>query len=250
MNNTPTAIASASPLAGNQAVLAALDRLERRLDRIEATLGRVTALADHAPPIAAMLADTADEAAARAADRGVDLDARLRAVLTLTERLTAPETVALVERALAAAESAPGLLATVADTFDSLVARAGDAGIDVEERLRVLAAVAERLTSPTALAAVREVLDRIDVVQRMLESGVLAEAPVAVVEKAAFSMAETCAEHPAPIGPFSALRAMRDPGVQRALGFALRFAKRFGETLETTACVQQLPAASAATSDR
>lgn len=240
MSNSPVAVSSST--AGNQAILAALDRLEKRLDRIEATMDRVSALADRAPPIVATLADTADDLAARAAERGVDLDARLRAAITLAERLTAPETVAILERSLALAESAPALVATLADTFDGLVARAGEAGIDVEERLRVIAAVAERLTSPIALAAVREVLDRIDVVQRMLESGVLAEAPVAVVERAAFSMAETCAEHPAPIGPWTALRAMRDPGVQRALGFALRFAKRFGESLETADCAARLPA--------
>lgn len=239
MNNSPVTVSPST--AGNQAILAALDRLERRLDRIEATMDRITALADRAPPIVATVADTADDLAARAAERGVDLDARLRAALTLAERLTAPETVAMLDRALAVAGSAPALAATLADTFDGLVARAGEAGIDVEERLRILTAVAERLTSPAALAAVREVLDRIDVVQRMLESGVLAEAPVAVVERAALSMAETCAEHPAPIGPWTALRAMRDPGVQRALGFALRFAKRFGESLETAECVARLP---------
>lgn len=236
MNNPPTA----QTAAGSQPILAALERLERRLDRIEQRLDQVTDLAHRAPPLVATVADTFDSAAARAADRGVDIDARLRAALALVERLTAPETMALVERALDAAEAAPGMAATVADTFDSLVARAGDAGIDVEERLRVLAAVAERLTSPTALAAVREVLDRIDVVQRLLESGVLAEAPVAVVERAALSMAETCAEHPSPVGPFGALRAMGDPGVQRAIGFALRFAKRFGETLQPDAPAPRL----------
>lgn len=233
MNNPPTAVSSSSPAAGSQAILGALERLERRLDRIESRLDRVSSLIDHAPPLVGMLADTADGFAARAADRGVDVDARLRDALTLVERLTAPETVALLDRALTVAGSAPALMATVTDTLDSLVARAGEAGIDVDARLRVLAAVAERLTSPTALAAVREVLDRIDVVQRLLDSGVLAEAPVAVVERAALSMAQTCAEHPAPIGPWAAMRAMREPGVQRTLGFALRFARRFGESFIT-----------------
>ncbi len=240
MNNSPAAISS--PALGNQAILAALDRLERRLDRIEARLDGVSALSEKAPSVIAMITDTADRAAARATDRGVDIDARVRAALSLAERLTAPETMATLDRALQAAESAPKLVAMATDTFDSLVARAGSSGIDVEERLRVLAGVAERLTSPTALSAVREVLDRIDVVQRLLESGVLAEAPVAVVEQAALAIAETCAEHPAPTGPFGALRAMGDPGVQRALGFALRFAKRFGESLETTSSPPRLPA--------
>jgi uncharacterized protein YjgD (DUF1641 family) len=237
MNNPPVA-------AGNQAIVAALERLEKRLDRIESRLDEVSALRREAPAMLAMITDTADSAAARAAERGVDIDARLRAALSLVERVTAPETMAMIEGALGAAESAPRMIAMATDTLDSLVARAGSRGIDVEERLRVLAAVAERLTSPVALAAVREVLDRIDVVQRLLESGVLAEAPVAVVEQAALAMAETCAEHPRPIGPFGAFRAMSDPGVQRAMGFALRFAKRFGESLETTSA-PRLPAASA-----
>lgn len=245
MNNPPQAVSTPPSAAGNQAVLAALERMERRLDRIESRLSEVTALRDQAPAMVAMLTDTADAAAARATERGVDIDARLRAALTLVERITAPETMAMIESGLGALESAPTMVAMATDTLDSLVSRAGASGIDVEERIRVLAGVAERLTSPVALAAVREVLDRIDVVQRLLESGVLAEAPVAVVEQAALAMAETCAEHPLPIGPFGALRAMRDPGVQRTLGFALRFAKRFGESLDTTSA-PRLPARSGA----
>jgi hypothetical protein len=224
-----------------------LERLERRLDRIEGRLDQLAALAERAPPILATLVDTADDAVERAGAAGVDLDARLRAALLMAERLTAPDTVRTLDRALAALESTPALVAVVTDTFDGLVERAGDAGIDVHERIGLLVSAAERLTSPTALGVVREVLARADVVERLLESGVLAEAPIAVVAKAAYSLAKTCADHPAPIGPWAALRAMRDPGVQRTVGFALRFAKRFGEAIQLDEAPRPLPVLAGAT---
>jgi uncharacterized protein YjgD (DUF1641 family) len=243
MNQSPVAPPSASE---SQLVLSALERLERRLDRIEGRLDRFDALAERAPPLLATIVDSADQLVDDAQARGVDTDARLRAALRMAERLTAPETMQTLDRVLGALEAAPALMATVVDTLDGLVERAGDAGLDVHERLELLASAAERLTSPTALGVVREVLARADVVERLLESGVLDEAPVALMAKAAYSLAETCAEHPAPLGPWAALRALREPGVQRTVGFALRFARRFGEAIHADESPRRLTAPSSA----
>jgi uncharacterized protein YjgD (DUF1641 family) len=235
-----------SSLDAEERLAASVDRLERRLDRLETSLARVDALAQQASPVLAALTDVADSLAARAGDAGVDVDARLRSALRMVERLTAPETVRTLERTLDMAERAPGFVGTIADTLDGLVERAGEAGIDVNERLHILATVVERLTSPRALASVREVLDHVDVLHSLLSSGVLAEAPVAVVAKAARSLAESCAEAPASKGPWAALRALRDPGVQRAVGFALGFARRFGDAIAPVDAPRRLPPTSTA----
>jgi len=154
-------VPSTPPAPPGDPVLAALERIERRLDEALRVTSALAPLVESAPGGVAAMADVFDSLAARLADRGVDLDARLRAVVRAVEVATAPRTVA------------------------------------------ALAALAEsRLLDPAALA----VLDRL-----------------------AAAIAEPGAARP--IGAWGLLRALRDPDVQRALGFLIEVAREVGRHL-------------------
>lgn len=139
---------------------------------------------------------------------------------------------ASVARLDAMAAQAPATIATVVDTVDGIAARLVSAGVDLDERARVIARVAERLTAPEALATVEEVLSKVDTVRALLRSGVLDPAPVGVVAKAGEALAKAASESPPMMSAFAAFRALGRPDVQRATGFLLRVAQLFGRALE------------------
>jgi hypothetical protein len=85
----PAVIGSGS----DAAIIAALERIERRLARLESSVERVDSLARGAPALIATVADTFDQVAQRAAEAGIDVDERGRAVLSLLERISRAEAV-------------------------------------------------------------------------------------------------------------------------------------------------------------
>ncbi|MCA9593326.1 MAG: DUF1641 domain-containing protein [Myxococcales bacterium] len=228
-------------------VLSAIRRLEQRLARIEDSVSRAEGLARQAVPTAATALDVLDDVARQADERGIDVDQRMRTALRLLERATQPETARMLERTLDLAETAPQTLATVADVVDGLIAKGAEAGIDVDERLRVIVRVAERLTSPGALSVAETLVGNLDAISRLLGSGILAPGPVEVVSRAGGALASAGSNGaPKTVGAWGALRSLSDPRVQRALGFALDFARRFGDSLDA---LDAVPALVASTED-
>lgn len=209
-------------------VLAAIERIERRLARIESAVAELSSARAAAPPMVATVVDSLDDAADRLAARGVSIDERVASALALAERLTEPGTLRALERLADAAEQAPAALATMTDTFDDLCERAATAGVDIDDRARNLVVALEKLTSPEALRVLQQVLDHVEVVGGLLESGVLDPAPVAIVGKLGEALATTSREESPSVGALGALRALGDPDVKRTVGFALRVAQRFG----------------------
>ncbi len=152
------------------------------------------------------------------------------------------------DRADAVVAQAPPVIATVVDTADGLVRRLSEAGVDVDDRMRIVLRVAERLTAPEALEAVVALLDRVDVLKTLLDAGILDQGPVTIVASAGRALADAASEPPTSVGAWGAFRALGDPDVQRAVGFALRVAKILGRDLETTR--RALPASDANGGDR
>ena len=194
--------------ASLQAVAASLARIEGRLERLEASLGGLGQVVASAPGGVATAVDTADDLIARLGDRGIDVDARLRQLLCLTEKLTEPATLAALESSFELLRNLPGTVATAADVFDGVVERLGESGVDVDERLRIVAQVAERLTAPEALAMVAEFLSHVDAIQRLLESGIFSRGAVEVVDRAAGALTAMDLAGARPVGAFGALRAL------------------------------------------
>lgn len=212
-------------------VLAALARIEERLDRLEARLDEPLSVASEVPATVATAVDGLDETIGRLAERGVDVDRRVREVIALTEKLTDPATLEALSNALDLATTLPDTAATVADMVDGAIAQMSEAGIDVDERARIVAQVAERLTAPEALEVLRETFAHVDAIGRLLRSGIFAPGAVDVVDRAAGALAQMDVEGARPVGPFGALRALSDPCIQRSLGAAIEFGRRFGRTV-------------------
>lgn len=220
------------------AVLASLERLHARMDALEARLAPVEQVAAQAPAALAMVTDTADQVAARLGDA----DQRLTAAARVLERLTRPEALAgleaLLDRAdrlapaLALLDQLPGTVAMAADSFDDLAARVAETGVPLHERVQVLLAAAERLSSPAALEVLTVVTERLSEVKALLESGVLDPEAVRVVSLAGKALVASRACECGPLGPVGAIRALSEPEVKRALGFSVAFARQFGAALD------------------
>ena len=208
-----------------------LTRLIDRLDQLE----ELAALADQLPGLTAAAVDTMDDALTRAADRGVVVDERAREGLQLLETLTEPETAEALGRLLDQsdrlaqladlAETAPEALATVVDILDAEYAKAAAKGYDPERMLRQTIGALSRLGE----------LFRTEEFEALLDSGVLDPQALRVVGSLGSALVESQKEASQGQTPqrgfFGLLGALRDPDVQRAIGFVTRFAKKFGQNL-------------------
>lgn len=198
-----------------------LERIDARLERIEARLAKLDPLLgpllDAAPGALAMLGDTFDEFSNELGD----LDERLRAGLRLLERVTRPQTLAQLEAAIELLDAMPGAVAMLGDSFDELAREAAARGVPLDrivpELGRTIAMLLELLTQ--------------EQIQQLLSSDLLLPNAIEALATAARALAVAQYSGTEPLGLFGALAAMREPEVQRALGFALDVARRFGTNL-------------------
>ncbi len=156
-------------------------------------------------------------------------DPVLAALERIEQRLARLE--AKAARAESAAAQAPPAVAALVDTVDDVVDGLRARGVDVDERLGTLLQVMDRLTQPAALAAVVSLLDKVEEVRFLLESGVFNPSAVRIVAELGRSLAASSERTPPRVGAFGALRAASDEDVQRALGFMLTLARSFGGSL-------------------
>jgi hypothetical protein len=240
--NAPSA-ATQSNGSHEAPLLALLQRMDRRLERVEEALSRLDGLTRGAPAVVATVTDSLDAFAGRLAEKGIDVDQRARVVVEVAEKLTSPSVVRAlamltdradaIERIVRVVEQAPALMATVVDVVDSVTARLDTAGIDVDERVRVMLRLLERLTAPQTWAALEKVLD----------SGLLDAGALDSLGRVAEALASTGAMSPPPVGAWGAFRALGDPDIQRAVGLLLAIAKQLGRSLATPRTRTQLPPA-------
>jgi hypothetical protein len=125
---------------------------------------------------------------------------------------------------LTLAPQAPALVAILMDSFDEAMRAAHDKGIDVERGVLNGAEAALRFGATMDADKVREL-------DALLKSGVLAPGTLHVVGELGRALTETAASPPAAMGFFGLLKALGQPDVQRALGFLVTFAERFGRRL-------------------
>jgi hypothetical protein len=124
----------------------------------------------------------------------------------------------------------PNLFAIAMDVFDEWAVQLKQQGIELESSLRNGLHAALYLGGQIR----REELDRLGF---LLKSEVLSEQSVETVGMAGSALSScrrgTCEEPVAKrVGLFGLLAAMREPGVQRAVSFAVQFGKCFGNILE------------------
>jgi hypothetical protein len=144
---------------------------------------------------------------------------------TIEERTRAIAEVAEALRPLIAlARQAPAFIAVVMDSFDEAMQTAHGKGLDVERGLLNGAEAALRFGATMDAGRVREL-------DALLKSGVLEPGTLRVVGELAGALTETAAAPPATPGVLGLLKALGQPDVQRALGFLVTFAERFGRRL-------------------
>ncbi len=120
-------------------------------------------------------------------------------------------------------EQAKPAVATFTDILDETMARAASEGMEIE---RLVESSKNAILKLAQLATAREV-------QALLDSGMLDPAALSTLGMTARAVADASME-PAPrMGMLGALRAARQPSVQRALGFLMRVAENVGENLAT-----------------
>ena len=150
------------------------------------------------------------------------IEDRTRAVSEVTDRL---------RPLIALAEQAPAFVAVLMDSFDEAVRTASDNGIDVERGLLNGAEAALRFGATMDAEKVREL-------DALLKSGVLAPSTLRIIGELGRALTETAAAPPATAGVLGLLKALGQPDVQRALGFLVTFADRFGRRLRELTPVQ------------
>ena len=154
------------------------------------------------------------------------------ALQTIEERTRAIAEVADTLRPLIAlAQQAPAFVAVLMDSFDEAMRTANDKGIDVERGVLNGAEAALRFGATMDAEKVREL-------DALLKSGVLAPGTLRIVGELGRALTETAAAPPASLGVLALLKAFGQPDVQRALGFLVTFAERFGRRLRDLPAVQ------------
>ncbi len=185
----------------------------------------------------------------------------IRALNRLLDRLES------LERNLSVAEEAartlPGVVGTVVDTVDELAFESMDHGVDLEERIQMILNVLGKLSHPMHLQMLNEFIDTAPTLLPMIQAlkdlpGVLSLAVdtldelydkgevSAIIDSGVFDPAALntvgmmgkalvkSRKESKPMGFLGLMRSLRDPGVQRATGFLVQFAKSFGEQLSTS----------------
>lgn len=100
------------------------DVLDARLERIESMLESIQGPARQLPDLAAIAADSFDDAMNQASAENIDVEERLKAGIQLLVRLSRPETIAGIEAAIDAMDKGPGLVSIAADSLDDVMTNA------------------------------------------------------------------------------------------------------------------------------
>jgi uncharacterized protein YjgD (DUF1641 family) len=169
----------------DDAILAALERLERRLDHMERRLDDL-----HLPETAAMAVDALDDQVARLNARGVDVHGRLLAAGEALERLSEPAVLDALSRlgaragelstVVEVASAAEPFAAMTTDAVDAWAADVAARGAPVHERVAALGATLEVLSDPGTAAALARVAQHAVALEPLLEIATRWEALVAM----------------------------------------------------------------------
>jgi hypothetical protein len=195
-----------------------LQRIDARLEHIEARLAKLDPLIDGAPGLLALAGDSFDELARELGD----LDDRVRAAARLAERVTRPETLVQLHAALDLLESLPGVVAMAGDAFDEFANDAAARGVPLDQIVPELG---------RAFEAMLQLLTSTQITQ-LLGSPLLLPGTIDALGTAARAMAAAAQAPETKLGLFGTLKALREPEVQRAVGFAVDFARRFGTNVD------------------
>jgi len=223
-----------------------IDRLLNRIDTLEKALENLTTMMQQGPGLMAMGMDMVDEGYKKAAGKGISIENRLNAALQIAEKLTAPAMVEKLDNLLTFADQAPGIMAMTMDAVDEGYRKAGERGVSVENHIGNALTMAEKLTAPEmsqkldglltiadqAPGIAAMLMDTFDEEMRKVKDMGFDAELLNTGKLAAQSLSEAKAEPVEKVGGiFGLMRALKDPDRQKAMGFLMQFAKKFGQKL-------------------
>lgn len=101
------------------------------------------------------------------------------------------------------------------------------------DRLDSLERKVDQLTAVVEQASRMAALLESDEIKNLLESGIIAPEAVGVISSAADALVAGRNQSTPQVGAIGLVKALRDPDLQRALGFLTLFGKEFGKNLST-----------------
>lgn len=237
------------PSSRPASTLEVLERIEAKLDRLDRTLAPLSALTE-APALVGTAVDAFDHAVQGQESR---LDARLHGAVELLERISRPQTLATLQRAVDLLEALPALLATAADTLDE---GAGPEGMNLHGRVEAGMALLGRATDPETLRLLGHVLGQLTDPPPVrtgvpaLDAHAAKDMGMETLTREGMQLAghlvvflrHAQAQGDRRLGLFGLLKALRDPNTQRALGFAVSVLEGLGQSLDGKPEPKSLPA--------
>lgn len=193
-------------------VLERLDRLEARLDALRPATDLLNTAAAKAPVMIDAAGSTASWAWRQAEAQGIDPIASGQAAAEVAIEAGRPESIATLKRLLAKQAT----LNKALDVADKLEA---DGTLDalVEHGAEVAPQLAKLVKNPSY--------------KRLVEQALGSTQAIDVAGEATNALVETRKGGFKPLGLFGQLGMMMDADVQKAIGFTLAIAKRFGQRI-------------------
>lgn len=193
-------------------VLERLDHLEARLEKVQKSTDDVAALQGKAPAVIELVASSAEFAWAQAEAAGIDpiQSGQIAAGIALQAGTT--ENLAVVERALAKT-------ALLSKTLDAVEKLEADGTLDaLMEHGTVLApSLAGMLKRPG--------------LRKLITEASADDKAIDTAQAATTALIETRTQGFPTLGLFGQIKMLMDNDVQKAIGFSLAVAKRFGQLL-------------------
>ena len=209
-----------------------LAHISHRLDSLEKSASKIESIAEKLPGAISITADSVDEFYSNAVYSGIDMEGRLKNGLKLLVQLTEPKTMNTLSLLLSKIdnlksllqdlESLPNMVAIIVDSFDEMYKNSAQKGIDIESLVRQ--------ASDTVLS-LNDLL-KSDELKALMNSGVLNPKTVSMVGQAGCALADCKDDQPKRLGIMGLLKAIGNHDLQRAVGFLVRFGKRFGQLLD------------------
>ncbi len=226
--------------------------IEDRLTKIEASIDRLTSVLNQAPDLMSIAVDSSDDLIMTSKQNDISVDHRIQDGIKLLGRLSDPEVNKVINGLLDALEQGPGLISIVADTIDTEVGRANAGSVTLDDRIRGISNLITKLSDPTMVEKVDSILNFADQAPGLMAmtmdsvDGFMKNHGTDLIDSLAFlqkdnlvfikklsdSLCEAQAQPPAKVrGIFGMLRTLKDPAIQKTLGFLMNILKNLGNKI-------------------
>jgi len=226
--------------------------IEARLERIERSLEKITSNIDQAPSMMSIAADSVDELLSNAKNDGKDIDSRIKDGLHLLGRLSDPKVNASLNGLIDLLEQSPGLVSMAADSMDEVIAQSNSGPIRLDDRIRGITHVLNKLSDPVMVDKLDNLLELADQAPGLVSMTVdsidefmqrnpylvedtlsfLKQENLIFLKQAGDALTEAQSQQPAKVGGiFGLLRTLKDPDRQNALGFLMNVLKNLGKKI-------------------